>query len=292
MPTRRPATIVARTRREAQAWSNQVHAQGKRIAFAPTMGALHAGHLSLIATGREHADVVASSIFVNPTQFSANEDFSTYPRHEQQDIAMLAEAGCSFVYCPTVSEMYPPGDSTRVSVRDLAHVLEGEVRPHFFEGVATVVSRLFLHVGPDVAVFGEKDYQQLLVIRRMAQDFGFPIEVLGAPTVREADGLAMSSRNVHLNPEQRELAIGLSRAMRRAIDVIEAGLSMRGATEAARAELIELGFDSVDYVEARRADTLAPFGSETAPTGAHGRVLAAARLGKTRLIDNMPFQRK
>jgi len=292
MPTRRPAMIVVRTRREAQDWSREMRAQGKRIAFAPTMGALHAGHLSLIKTGLEHADVAASSIFVNPTQFSANEDFSTYPRHEHQDLAMLAEAGCSFVYCPTVSEMYPPGDSTRVTVRDLAHVLEGEVRPHFFEGVATVVSRLFLHVAPDVAVFGEKDYQQLLVIRRMAQDFGFPIEVLGAPTMREADGLAMSSRNAYLNPEQRELAVGLSRAMQRAIGVIEAGLSMRGATEAARAELIDMGFESVDYVEARRADTLAPFGSETAPTRAQGRLLAAARLGKTRLIDNMPFQRK
>lgn len=284
--------IIARTRREAQEWSRQIHAQGKRIAFAPTMGALHNGHLSLIRTGLEHADVAASSIFVNPTQFSANEDFATYPRNEQRDLDMLAEAGCSFVYCPSVAEIYPPGDSTRVTVKDLAHVLEGEVRPHFFEGVATVVSRLFLHIAPDVAVFGEKDYQQLLVIRRMATDFGFPIEIIGAPTLREQDGLAMSSRNAYLDAEQRELAVGLSRAMQRAVAVIEAGLSMRGATEAARAELVEHGFASVDYVEARRADTLAPFGSEAAPTGAQGRLLAAARLGKTRLIDNMPFQRK
>jgi pantoate--beta-alanine ligase len=284
--------VVARTRREAQEWARAQRAAGKRIAFAPTMGALHLGHVSLIKLGLEHADIAASSIFVNPTQFSANEDYATYPRTEARDLDALAEAGCGFVYCPAIAEMYPPADSTRVVVKDLSHILEGEVRPHFFEGVATVVSRLFLHVTPDVAVFGEKDYQQLLVIRRMAIDLGFPIEVLGAPTVREADGLAMSSRNAYLTPELRELAVGLSQAMKHAIDVIESGLSMRGATEAARASLIEMGFAGVDYVEARRADTLAAFGSETAPVGAPGRLLAAARLGKTRLIDNMPFQRK
>ncbi len=155
-----------------------MRAAGKRVAFAPTMGALHDGHVSLIRLGLAHADVAASSIFVNPAQFSASEDFSTYPRAEQADLDALAEAGCSFCYCPSPTEMYPAGDSTRILVKDLSHILEGEVRPHFFEGVASVVARLFLHVGPDVGVFGEKDYQQLLVIRRMVQDLGFPIEIL------------------------------------------------------------------------------------------------------------------
>ena len=210
---KRNGLVVARTRAEVQAYRRQMQAQGKRVAFIPTMGALHEGHLSLVRLGLEKADVAASSIFVNPTQFAAHEDLSTYPRTEAEDLRKLQEAGCSFCYCPTASEMYPPGDSTRVQVKDLSHMLEGEVRPHFFEGVASVVSRLFRHVGPDVAVFGEKDYQQLLVIRRMVQDLGFPIEIVGGPTMREPDGLAMSSRNAYLTGEERTTAAALPRVM-------------------------------------------------------------------------------
>lgn len=267
-------------------------AQGKRIAFVPTMGALHEGHLSLVKLGLEKADVVASSIFVNPTQFAAHEDLSTYPRAEASDLAKLTEAGCSLCYCPTPAEMYPAGDSTRVTVKDLSHFLEGEIRPHFFEGVASVVSRLFLHVGPDVAVFGEKDYQQLLVIRRMVQDLGFGIEIVGAPTTREADGLAMSSRNAYLDKEERARAPGLARVMRETAALLEGGAGIRAATDAAKAEILAAGFTSIDYVEARRADTLAPFGAESCPVGASGRLLVAARLGKTRMIDNMGFVRR
>jgi pantoate--beta-alanine ligase len=269
-----------------------MRAQGKRIAFAPTMGALHAGHVSLIRIGLEKADVAASSIFVNPTQFAAHEDLATYPRSEESDLQKLEAAGCTFCYCPTPTEMYPPGDSTRVKVKDLSHILEGEVRPHFFEGVASVVSRLFLHVSPDVAVFGEKDYQQLLVIKRMTQDLGFGIEILGGPTMREADGLAMSSRNAYLSAEERQQAGALPRVMRATAAKLEAGDPIRAATEAAKADLLAAGFASVDYVEARRADTLAPFGAEVCPAGISGRLLFAARLGKTRLIDNTPFVRK
>jgi pantoate--beta-alanine ligase len=269
-----------------------VKAQGKRIAFAPTMGALHDGHTSLIKLGMERADVAASSIFVNPTQFAAHEDLATYPRAEEADLQKLAEAGCTFCYCPSASEMYPPGDSTRVVVKDLSHILEGEVRPHFFEGVASVVARLFLHVQPDIAVFGEKDYQQLLVIKRMTQDLGFGIEIIGGPTIREADGLAMSSRNAYLSPEERAKAAEVGRAMRDAAARIEAGGSIREITETAKNELMAAGYTSVDYVEARRADTLAPFGGDSAPVGITGRLLIAARLGKTRLIDNMPFVRR
>lgn len=269
-----------------------MQAQGKRVAFIPTMGALHEGHLSLVRLGLEKADVAASSIFVNPTQFAAHEDLSTYPRTEAEDLRKLQEAGCSFCYCPTASEIYPPGDSTRVQVKDLSHMLEGEVRPHFFEGVASVVSRLFLHVGPDVAVFGEKDYQQLLVIRRMVQDLGFPIEIVGGPTMREPDGLAMSSRNAYLSAEERTTAAALPRVMQEASARIAAGERISATAEDARQALIAAGLTSVDYVAMRRADTLAPFGGDTAPVGATGRLLIAARIGKTRLIDNVGFVRK
>lgn len=269
-----------------------MRAQGKRIAFAPTMGALHDGHVSLIKLGLEKADVAASSIFVNPTQFAAHEDLSTYPRAEESDLAKLEAAGCSFCYCPSPAEMYPPGDSTRVAVKDLSHILEGAVRPHFFEGVASVVSRLFLHVCPDVAVFGEKDYQQLLVIKRMTQDLGFGIEIIGAPTMREADGLAMSSRNAYLSPDERAQAVAVSQAMTEAVARIEAGERISATAENAQQALISAGFASVDYVAVRRADTLAPFGGDTAPVGVTGRLLIAARLGKTRLIDNTGFVRK
>jgi len=289
---KRNGLVVARTRAETRDWRRQMQAQGKRIAFVPTMGALHAGHLSLVKLGLEKADVVAASIFVNPAQFAAHEDLSTYPRAEYSDLQKLAEAGCTLCYCPTPAEMYPPGDSTRVMVKDLSHLLEGEVRPHFFEGVASVVSRLFLHVGPDVAVFGEKDYQQLLVIRRMVQDLGFGIEIVGGATTRETDGLAMSSRNAYLDAEQRARAPGLARVMRETAALLEGGAGIRAATDAAKAEILATGFTSVDYVEARRADTLAPFGLECAPAGASGRLLVAARLGKTRLIDNMGFVRR
>jgi pantoate--beta-alanine ligase len=289
---KRPPITVARTRAEARDWYKSVRAQGKRIAFAPTMGALHEGHTSLIRLGLERADVACSSIFVNPTQFAVHEDLSTYPRDEEGDLRKLAEAGCTFCYCPSASEMYPPGDSTRVLVKDLSPILEGEVRPHFFEGVASVVSRLFLHVCPDVAVFGEKDYQQLLVIKRMTQDLGFGIEIVGGPTVREADGLAMSSRNAYLSADERANATNVSRVMREAAAKIEAGENIRSVTDAAKAALTAVGYTGIDYVEARRADTLAPFGGETAPAGISGRLLIAARLGKTRLIDNMGFVRR
>jgi pantoate--beta-alanine ligase len=256
------------------------------------MGALHDGHLSLVRIAQEKSDVVASSIFVNPTQFAANEDLATYPRDEEGDLRKLAEAGCTFCYCPTGAEMYPPGDTTRITVKDLSHILEGEVRSHFFEGVACAVSRLFLHVGPDVAVFGEKYYQQLLVIRRMTQDLGFPVEIVGAPTIREADGLAMSSRNAYLSPEERAAAAVLPHVMLESAARIEAGERISATAEEARQTLASAGFSAVDYVAMRRADTLAPFGGDTAPIGVTGRLLIAARLGKTRLIDNVGFQRK
>ena len=278
---KRPAMVIARTRKEARDWREAMRAAGKRVAFAPTMGALHEGHVSLVKLGLTRADVAASSIFVNPTQFAVNEDFSTYPRSEKRDCEALNEAGCSFVYCPGPTEMYPAGDTTRVLVKDLSHILEGEARPHFFEGVASAVSRLFLHIGPDVAVFGEKDYQQLLVIKRLTRDLGFPIEIIGAPTIREPDGLAMSSRNVYLKPDERVQAVAISRVIKQAAADLEAGHPIRAVGDAAKASLIAANYASIDYLEARRADTLAPFVGETAPSGCAGRVLVAARVGKT-----------
>ena len=231
-------------------------------------------------------------ISIEPTDTKYAKDLATYPRTEESDLQKLEAAGCSFCYCPSPSEMYPPGDSTRVSVKDLSHILEGEVRPHFFEGVASVVSRLFLHVSPDVAVFGEKDYQQLLVIKRMTQDLGFGIEICGGPTLRETDGLAMSSRNAYLNVEERARAAAIYQAMIAAAARVEAGDRISATAEEAQQSLTSAGFTSVDYVAVRRADTLAPFGGDKAPAGVTGRVLIAARIGKTRLIDNMPFVRK
>jgi pantoate--beta-alanine ligase len=256
------------------------------------MGALHEGHTSLIRLGLEKADVAASSIFVNPAQFAVHEDLASYPRNEEADLQKLAEAGCTFCYCPSPSEMYPPGDSTRIVVKDLSHILEGEVRPHFFEGVASAVSRLFLHVSPHVALFGEKDYQQLLVIKRMTQDLGFPIEIVGGKTAREADGLAMSSRNAYLSADERATAAALPRAMHEAAARIEAGERISATAEDARQAMMTAGFTAVDYVAARRADTLAPFGGDSAPAGISGRLLIAARLGRTRLIDNVGFVRR
>lgn len=282
---------IARSRAEARAWRDEMRRAGKRIAFAPTMGALHPGHVSLIRLGLQHADVAISSIFVNPTQFAANEDLATYPRSEESDLEKLEAAGCSFCYCPRVEDMYPPGDSTRVIVKDLSPILEGVPRPHFFEGVASVVSRLFLHLQPDVAVFGEKDYQQLQVIRRMVLDLGMPVEIIGAPTIREPDGLAMSSRNAYLTPDQRALSAELPRAMYEAIASLETGGSIIAAVEAAKTRLLANGFASIDYIEVRNADTLATFAGDTTPTGVPARLLAAARMGKTRLIDNMGFIR-
>jgi pantoate--beta-alanine ligase len=283
--------IVARSLSEIRHLTADLRSNGQRIAFVPTMGALHDGHLSLVRTGLGHADVCVASIFVNPTQFAANEDFSTYPRNEQRDLDLLASAGCTIAYCPTLEDMYPPGDSTRVIVRDLSWQLEGEIRPHFFEGVATVVSRLFNHVQPDVAVFGEKDYQQLQVIKRMVRDLAMTVQVIGAPTIREADGLAMSSRNAYLSEHDRSLSGAMYAALKEAAEGAARGESIASLEALVSNELIAGGFKSVDYVAIRHGDTLAAFESDQVPAGIPARILAAARMGKTRLIDNLPVVR-
>jgi pantoate--beta-alanine ligase len=265
---------------------NDARRGGARIGFVPTMGALHDGHLALVREARARvgtAGRVAVSIFVNPTQFGPTEDYSRYPRTLDADIARCTEAGVDVVFAPAVEQMYPPGDQTRVRVGALAEPLCGRFRPGHFEGVATVVAKLFTLAGPCVAVFGRKDYQQLRVISRMAEDLFLPVEVIGLPTVREPDGLAMSSRNRYLAPADRARAATLPRALGEAVRAWQAGDRDAEGLRARVEQAVAPAVDSIDYVEIRDADTLAPY------DGQAGRALLAlaVRVGGARLIDNV-----
>lgn len=273
---------VAALRARVHAW----RADGHRIALTPTMGALHEGHLGLVALGRAHAERVVASIFVNPTQFGPGEDLAAYPRGEARDSAMLAGAGCDLLFAPPPDEMYPPGFATRVQVEGLTECLCGKARPGHFDGVAQVVTKLLNQAQADVAIFGEKDWQQLAVIRRLAADLDIPTEILGAPIAREADGLAMSSRNRYLDAAQRAVAGQLNQVIFAAADRIAHGAAAGPETAAAADRLLVAGFDAVDYVECRSAEALAPV--ELFDPSVPARVFAAARLGRARLIDNVP----
>jgi len=264
---------------------------GRSVGFVPTMGALHDGHVSLVDRARERSDISVVSVFVNPTQFAPGEDLETYPRTEEADIERLQAAGTDVVYLPTIDEMYPTGSVTNVRVEEMSDLLDGIHRPHFFYGVATVVARLFVHVQPDVAIFGEKDYQQLQIIRRMVRDLGFEIDVIGADTVRDADGVAQSSRNAYLTPDERLKANTMSSALHRAACRISNGLSVSAALEEARGRIEASGFEQLDYVSAVDPQSLKDLPEGAVVRGFEGRVLAAAWIGKTRLIDNMGFKR-
>jgi pantoate--beta-alanine ligase len=252
-----------------------------RIAMVPTMGALHAGHVSLVTEARKHADHVVVSIFVNPTQFAPHEDFDAYPRTLESDLARLGDAA-AIIFAPTAREMYPDGHATTITVKGPSHGLETDFRPQFFSGVATVVAKILIAASPDVAVFGEKDYQQLLVVQRLARDLALPTSVLGAPTLREADGLAMSSRNAYLSPTERGVAAKLNLILKDVIAAAQKG-DLRAAETAGIDALYKAGFEHVDYVAIRDAATLDHIIALEHPA----RVLAAAKIGKTRLIDNM-----
>jgi pantoate--beta-alanine ligase len=254
------------------------------VALVPTMGALHAGHLSLVRLARRRARRVVVSIFVNPAQFAPTEDFDTYPRTFQSDLAALAKLGVDLVWAPPIEVMYRQGFATRIVPEGPAKVgLEDAFRPHFFSGVATVVAKLFLQCRPDLAIFGEKDFQQLKVVTKMAQDLDTGVTVIGAPTLREPDGLALSSRNVYLTPQERAVAPTLHRVLVECAGNIVAGRPILGVMKSGR-EAIECAGFAVDYFEARHAETLEPIASATAGPI---RLLVAARLGKTRLIDNV-----
>jgi pantoate--beta-alanine ligase len=267
-------------RAQVAAW----RAAGETIALVPTMGALHEGHLELVRLARQRCRRAVVSIFVNPTQFAPHEDFERYPRDEAGDLAKLAGVGCDAAWMPDRGLMYPEGFATRIVPADAASGLESGTRPHFFGGVATVCCKLFGQVAPDVAVFGEKDYQQLCVIRQTVRDLDLPLEIVGAPTVRDADGLALSSRNAYLTPEQRRVAPELNRAITKVAEAVRAGAAPAQVSAQARDDIARSGFAPIDYVEVRDAETLAP---TPAGGGRPLRVLAAAWLGKTRLIDNV-----
>lgn len=254
-----------------------------KVALVPTMGALHSGHLALVARAKELADFVVVSIFVNPLQFNDKADLDRYPRDEVADVAKLEAAGVDLVWAPRVEDLYPSGFATTVSVSAISQRWEGEHRPGHFDGVATVVAKLLIGVMPDAALFGEKDFQQLALVRRMAADLGLRSEIVGVPTVRAADGLALSSRNALLTPEQRSVAPTLSRALRNAAAAIDFGEDVTAALDLVKAELGEIGFGPIDYVAYVDADTLEP----TDHRIENGRILAAAFLGKIRLIDNV-----
>ena len=261
------------------------------VALVPTMGALHEGHLALVREAAKRAAHVVVSIFVNPRQFGANEDLGKYPRQLAADTALLAAEGVPLLWAPDAAAMYPPGYATNVVVGGVSQGLCGAARPGHFDGVATVVCKLFNQVAPDLALFGEKDWQQLAVIRRMARDLDLMLPhadaIIGVPTVREADGLALSSRNAYLTPQQRQSAAALPRSMAGAIAAIRSGTPIRAAMAALIAALENAGFASVDFAEVRDAGDLTPL-AELGPDPA--RLLVAARIGGTRLIDNMPLQ--
>ena len=277
VPLLATARTVPALRAHVAAWRQR----GESVALVPTMGALHAGHLGLIKLAKAQADRVVASIFVNPRQFGEGEDFDRYPRPERADAEALASAACDLLYAPTPEAMYPPGFATSVSVGGVSEPLEGAHRPGHFDGVATVVLKLLLQCRPDLAIFGEKDFQQLAVIRRMARDLDLTVEIPGAPIARAADGLALSSRNAYLSESERAAAPALHRALQAAAQALRGGAPASEVEASAGAALKAAGFDPIDYVSVVDPDTLQPVAAAPA------RILVAAHLGRTRLIDNL-----
>jgi pantoate--beta-alanine ligase len=281
------AITTARTVGDLRAHIAKWRKARQRVALVPTMGVLHEGHLALVSLAKSKADHVVVSIFVNPIQFGPREDFKSYPRDEAGDLKKLGDAGADLVFAPDTAEMYPQGFSTQVTVGDLTEDLCGASRPNHFDGVATVVTKLLLQCAPDLAVFGEKDYQQLLVIKRLVRDLNLPVEIMGGPIVRETDGLALSSRNGYLSPSERKTAPLLYQTISAVAADLAQGRGCDDAVVAARFKLQAAGF-RVDYVAVRDPDTLKPLSGPVQ----RARVLAAAYLGKTRLIDNVPVSPK
>ncbi|MCK0137619.1 pantoate--beta-alanine ligase [Aliiroseovarius sp. F47248L] len=275
---------LVRTKKDLRTLRRKWIFKGERVAVVPTMGALHAGHLSLVEVAKQNADRVIVTIFVNPKQFNNPGDLENYPRTEEEDAAKLSPYGIDALYVPTPDQIYPKGFATNVRVSGLTEELEGAHRPGHFDGVATVVSKLFLQSRADVACFGEKDYQQMLLVRRLSEDLDIETEVLGCPTIREQDGLAMSSRNVRLSSEQRAVAPALKTELDRAARAIRRGADIRVVLDSAKAQIERAGYDKVEYLELRDATDLMPVSNLDRPA----RLLVAATLGDVRLIDNIP----
>ncbi len=278
-------TIVVKTHSQLR----KVLSGKKNIGFVPTMGALHQGHLSLVQIAQRNSDIVVVSIFVNPTQFSASEDLDKYPRTEENDIAMLSSIGTDYVYIPTKEEIYPEVNPLPIDMGEIGQIFEGKFRPHFFAGVALVVSRLFSHVLPNIAVFGEKDYQQLIIIKQLVTKLNLPIKIISGAIIREQDGLAMSSRNRYLNQQQRMIAKQLYQTLQYANDEIN---SQQGETLAqiinnCSTKLLNSGFDQIDYFSVVNNDNLEIIDNINDALTKNSRILAAARLGTTRLLDNL-----
>ena len=265
-------------------------ADGRSIGLVPTMGGLHDGHLALVRRGLAMCDRVAVSIFVNPRQFGSADDLARYPRREAKDCEKLGEAGAHLVFIPTVDEMYPAGSVTTVSVAGpLTQTLDAIHRPGHFDGVTTIVSKLFLQALPDIAFFGEKDFQQLRIVTRMARDLDIPVRIEPVPTVRDADGLALSSRNLNLSPDERRIAAAFPAALFAAVERLVHGGDVEATLEAARRAVSQAGFDKIDYIELADAETLSPIRALGRTLGpAPARLFGAAWVGRTRLIDNMP----
>lgn len=270
---------VAELRGRVRGWRGE----GETVGLVPTMGGIHDGHLALVRAAGERFDHTVATLFVNPRQFGVGEDFGAYPRNEEEDARRLEAAGVDLLFAPPESVMYPEGHSTRVEVAGLGSILEGVFRPDFLTGVATVVAKLFLQVLPDAALFGEKDFQQLRVVQRMVRDLDVPVEIVGVPTVRDPDGLALSSRNLYLSVAEREIAPALFTTLSAVAQAVRAGADPGERERWAESELVSAGFERVDYVAVRDGATLGPYAAGQGP----GRVLAAARLGETRLIDNV-----
>ena len=279
---------VLRRIAELRATVGAYRAAGESVALVPTMGALHDGHLALVRAGRRLCRRTIATLFVNPTQFGPHEDFRSYPRDEAGDAAKLVAAGADTLFAPALAEIYPPGFSTTVTVAGVSEGLCGDFRPGHFAGVATVVTKLLLQAMPDVALFGEKDYQQLQVIKRLARDLDIPVRIEGVETVREPDGLALSSRNWYLSPVERRAAPTLFRVLAEIAERLAGGAEAAPLLAEGRTTLSGAGFDPVQYLEVREAETLRPLARADRPA----RVLAAAYLGKTRLIDNVPVPRR
>ena len=274
---------IVRTVAELRSHTSMWRREGLSVALVPTMGSLHAGHLSLMKVGKERSDRVIATIFVNPLQFAPNEDFETYPRREDSDIQKLVEEDIDLLFAPGVNEMYRPDATTTINVGGLTDCLCALSRPGFFDGVATVVTKLLLQALPDIAIFGEKDYQQLLVIKRLATDLDIPVEIIGAPTIREEDGLALSSRNVYLDTKSRSIAPSMYNILNQYASDISNGNDIKKSLQLAKQNMQKSGFEKIEYLDLRSAQTLQAFNDIKKPS----RLFAAAWLGSTRLIDNL-----